>query len=143
MLASMPENSSSESPPRSRLRALVTEWPSKPIAKVRWAWTDINSALNAGHSVKVIHQRLCEDGLEISYRTLARYVHRFRMEGVKKLPSGSFRLSNPVAREPGTQTAPAGNRVDPLASAIEALSKGRYSVREAMCDGDPTKKKLI
>ena len=32
---------------------------------------------------------------------------------------------------------------DPLASAMEALSKPRYRVRDAMCDGDPTKKKLI
>ena len=32
---------------------------------------------------------------------------------------------------------------DPLANALKALSKPRYDIRQAMCDGDPTKKTLI
>jgi len=139
----MPENTKFESTPRSRLQALLTERPNKPIAKVRWAWTDIDSALNVGHSLKVIHQRLCEDGLEISYRTLARYVNRFRLEQLKRVPRAAPNVNHSVSRRLGGQTAATGEKVDPLATAIEALSKGRYSVREAMCDGDPTKKKLI
>jgi len=84
--------------------------------------------------------RLCEDGLEISYRSLARNVNRFRMEQGKKLPRVAMRINNSEGRVPAGQTAVTGDRVDPLASAIEALSSGRYSVREAMCDGDPTQK---
>ena len=140
----MPENTNFESTtPCLRLQALLTEPPKKPMARVRSAWTDIASALNAGHSLKVIHQRLCEDGLEISYRSLARNVNRFRLEQGKKLPRVAMRINNSEGRVPASQTAATGDRVDPLASAIEALSKGRYSVREAMCDGDPTQKKLI
>jgi len=143
-VARMPENTNIESTtPCLRLQALLTERPKSPMARVRCAWTDIASALSAGHSLKVIHQRLYEDGLEISYRSLARHVNRFRMEQGKKLPRVAMRINNSEGRVPAGQTAATGDRVDPLASAIEALSSGRYSVREAMCDGDPTQKKLI
>src|SRR5258706_12763862 len=52
--------------------------------------------------------------------------------------SGSF-----LASKPGIFLARAEAREDPLASAMRALSKPTYNVRKAMCDGDPTKKKLI
>jgi len=103
-VARMPENTNIESTtPCLRLQALLTERPKSPMARVRCAWTDIASALSAGHSLKVIHQRLYEDGLEISYRSLARHVNRFRMEQGKKLPRVAMDLSRFLRQTVKTQ----------------------------------------
>jgi hypothetical protein len=78
----------------------------------------------------------------IPYSTLARYVNRIRCEEARQnLRVGAF-ASYPGRRPLKARTLAAAS-FDPLASAMEALSKPRYSVRDAMCDGDPTKKKLI
>ena len=112
------------------------------MAQVRGAWAEINVALNAGHTLKVIHQRLHQDGIEIAYSTLARYISRVRCEQARQTSRTGAIASYPVRRPLKTQ-ALAARGFDPLANAMEALSKPRYSVRDAMCDGDPTKKKLI
>ncbi len=54
----------------SRLRALRGEKPATQMGQVRWAWPDIKAALELGHSLKTIHQRLNESGIPIGYRTL-------------------------------------------------------------------------
>jgi hypothetical protein len=125
----------------SYLHALQSQRPDKPMGQVRWAWAEINAALNAGHTLKVVHQRLCQDGVVIAYSTLARYVNRIRCEEARQNRAGAF-ASYPGRRPLKARTLAAAS-FDPLASAMEALSKPRYSVRDAMCDGDPTKKKLI
>jgi hypothetical protein len=126
----------------SCLHALQSQRPDKPMGQVRWAWAEINAALNAGHTLKVVHQRLGQDGVVIPYSTLARYVNRIRCEEARQnLRAGAF-ASYPGRRPLKARTLAAAS-FDPLASAMEALSKPRYSVRDAMCDGDPTKKKLI
>ena len=126
----------------SCLHALQSQRPDKPMGQVRWAWAEINAALNAGHTLKVVYQRLCQDGVVIPYSTLARYVNRIRCEEARQnLRAGAF-ASYPGRRQLKARTLAAAG-LDRLASAMEALSKPRYSVRDAMCDGDPTKKKLI
>ena len=103
-----------------RFRALKTEKPRSKMALVRGLYPEIAATLQMGHTLKDIHQRLVEDGERSPF--------------VQK-------------RQPTTVPAPAERapavRKDPLASAMRALSKPRYDIREAMCDGDPTKKKLI
>ena len=95
--------------------------------------------LQMGHTLKDIHQRLVEDGVELSYTVLLSYISRIRRE----------RAGSPFVQKRRSPTVPApaerapAVREDPLASAMRALSKPRYDIREAMCDGDPTKKKLI
>ena len=53
------------------------------IDAVRIAWPHIKAALDRGHTIKVVHQRLTEDGFHISYRLLASYVKRMRSEASK------------------------------------------------------------
>ncbi len=122
-----------------RFRALKTEKPRSKMALVRGLYPEIAATLQMGHTLKDIHQRLVEDGVGVSYTVLLSYISRVRRE----------RARSPFVqkRQPTTVPAPAERapavREDPLASAMRALSKPRYDIREAMCDGDPTKKKLI
>ena len=138
----MSENSQVKDSSLPCLHLLQSQRPVKPMAQVRAAWAEINAALNAGHTLKVIHQRLGQDGIEISYSTLARYINRVRCEQARKATRTGALASYPGRRPLKVQTV-AATSFDPLASAMEALSRPRYSVRDAMCDGDPTKKKLI
>jgi hypothetical protein len=120
-------------------RALKTERPRSKIALFRGLYLEIVSTLSIGHTLRDIHERLVEDGIEISYPLLRNYFNRIRREkarlpSVQKRPPATW----PVLAEP----VPVATE-DPLANAMKALSKPRYDIRKAMCDGDPTKKKLI
>jgi hypothetical protein len=54
-----------------RLRALQDEVPKTRIALVRLVWSEVKTALNRGHSLKAVHQRLADAGLDITYRRLS------------------------------------------------------------------------
>ena len=109
------------------------------MALVRGLYPEIAATLQMGHTLKDIHQRLEEDGVEVSYTVLLSYINRIRRE--KARPAFVQR------KQPPTLTVPAERALatteDPLANAMRVLSKPRYDIRQAMCDGDPTKKKLI
>jgi hypothetical protein len=108
------------------------------MALLRGLYPEIAATVQMGHTLKDIHQRLVEDGVEVSYTVFLSYISRIRRERTRS-PFGQ-------KRQPPTVPAPAkasAAREDPLASAMRALSKPRYDIREAMCDGDPTKKKLF
>ena len=127
----------------SPLRALRREAPATRMAKVRKAWPDIRAALEAGHSLKVVHQRLSQGGLSIPYRTLVAYVNRIRFEQSK-----NARPRATEGKRPSSLSLPRARSLtltgsDPLAQAMEACAKPRYDIMAAHCDGDPTKKKLI
>src|SRR2546421_11664560 len=62
----------------SRLQSLHRENPTKLISLIRVAWPDIEKALARGHTLKLIHRRLIEDGLRISYSLLSLYVRRLQ-----------------------------------------------------------------
>src|SRR5437867_2703380 len=61
-----------------RLQSLHRENPTKLISLIRIAWPDIEKALARGHTLKLIHSRLIEDGLRISYCLLSLYVRRLQ-----------------------------------------------------------------
>lgn len=63
-----------------RLKALQDEVPKTRIALVRLVWSDVKAALNRGHSLKAVHQRLADAGLDITYRRLSQCVSRLRRE---------------------------------------------------------------
>jgi len=122
-----------------RFRALKTEMPRSKMAFLRGLYPEIAATLQMGHTLKDIHQRLVEDGVEVSYTVFLSYVNRIRRERGR---SPFLQNRQPLTAPTPTAKVPAA-REDPLASAMRALSKPRYDIREAMCDGDPTKKKLI
>jgi len=120
-------------------RSLKAETPRSKIALLRGLYPEITAVLRMGHSQLDIHQRLVRDGIDISYPLLRNYLSRIRRETSH---SPFAQHSQPFTVTAPTKKVPAG-REDPLASAMRALSKPRYDIREAMCDGDPTKKKLF
>ena len=120
-------------------RALKTEKPRSKIAFFRGLYPEIVAALSIGHTLSDIHKRLVEDGIEISYPLLRNYINRIRRER-DHLPF--LQKRQPPVLAVAMEPVPAATE-DPLANAMKALSKPRYDIRQAMCDGDPTKKKLI
>jgi hypothetical protein len=119
-------------------RALKTDKPRSKIAFLRGLYPEIVAALRIGHSQLDIHQRLVRDGIDVSYPLLRTYISRIRRERSQALLFHGNRLPAFPAPEP-----PPSTEEDPLANAMKVLNKPRYDIREAMCNGDPTKKKLI
>jgi hypothetical protein len=121
-------------------RALQTEKPLSKISFFRALYPEITAALRVGHTLREIHRRLVKDGVEVTYPLLRNYVNRIRRE---KTPFARLPQSKQSFLPPPTATRTPTVTEDPLANAMRALSKPRYSVRDAMCDGDPSKKKLV
>ena len=109
------------------------------MAFFRGLYPEIAATLQMGHTLKDIQQRLVEDGVDVSYTLLLSYVNRIRRERARSRFLQNLQAATlpvPAERMPAAAE-------DPLANAMKALSKPRYDIRQAMCDGDPTKKKLI
>jgi len=64
----------------ARLRALRAEKPVTQMGQIRWAWPEIKAALDLGHSLTTVHERLQEVGIHIPYRRLSLYIGRLRRE---------------------------------------------------------------
>lgn len=141
-----------------RLRALQDEAPKTRIALVRLVWKEVRSALNRGHSLKAIHQRLTDAGLDITYRRLSQCVSRLRREEKRfglppkiagKLRTGPdssaastsvgddriSRIEGPEEQKPAQATT-----ADPLADFRERTAKTRTFDFEP---GPPDESKLI
>ncbi len=120
-------------------RALKTEEPRSKMAFFRGLYSEIVATRSVGHTLKDIHQRLVKDGVDISYPLLRNYINRIRRERSRSV----FAQKRPAPTLPVAPSRTPAVPEDPLANAMKALSKPRYDIRQAMCDGDPTKKKLI
>jgi len=69
-------------PPRNLMpvESLRQEKPAKLIKLIGLAWPEIEAALEQGHTLRRIHQRLVQSGIPISYSLLTVYVKRIRLE---------------------------------------------------------------
>lgn len=130
----------------SRLRALRGEKPATQMGQIRWAWPDIKAALEFGHSLKAIHQRLNESGIQISYRTLSLYLGRVRNQDARNAahqmsPGTPPPLPRPADPEPNNRSSsePIPNR-DPLAN-LRQLDSKRPGFN--FDEGPPDLKKLV
>ena len=56
--------------------ALADETPVRFVNLIKNAWPEIKAAIDQGHTLKVIHERLVRDGVRISYRLFTFYVHQ-------------------------------------------------------------------
>lgn len=142
------------------LRALAAELPKTRVAQIRSIWPLISAALHRGHKLTAINDRLREDGFEIQYRTLNRYVNRLRFEDTASdtaneitKPFRSVRKRRPDSVEPTailTPTAPAltsNNELrkqrDPMAVARDYLSGGTKVRGFQFKEGAPDMSKLV
>jgi hypothetical protein len=67
-------------PDLARLRTLREEKPDSKMALIRRAWPNIVAALNCGHTLKCVCERLNEDGVAVDYKTLSAYMSILRRE---------------------------------------------------------------
>jgi hypothetical protein len=65
-------------PDLARFRTLRKEKPDSKMALIRRAWPDIVAALNCGHTLKRVCERLNEGGVGVDYKTLSAYVSILR-----------------------------------------------------------------
>jgi hypothetical protein len=132
---------------RNRLRALRAEKPATAGGQIRWAWPEIKAALDVGHSLKTVHERLTEVGIELPYRRLSHYVTRLRREETEQAVHFSAQRDRVAAETPGTtepksapEPAAEPNGRDPLAN-LRRLSTSRPGFR--WDEGPPNKDKLF
>ena len=121
--------------PLSAVETLAREKPTQLMAQLRAVWPQVQEALKAGHTLRLIHKRLNLAGVPISYKLLS--LHRGRIERRKKAPAASAPATAPSATRSPISTPRA---FDPLANlrAQEQKRKGwQYP------SGPPDESKLI
>ena len=141
-----------------RLRALQDEIPRTRIALVRLVWSEVKPALDRGHSLKAVHQRLTDAGLDIRYRRLSQCVNRLRREEKRfglpvkaarktAMEPGASALSTTIDKgkssrieAPEERTALQPRTADPLFDFRERTAKTRTFDFES---GPPDESKLI
>jgi hypothetical protein len=67
----------------SPVAELVSEKPATLMAQVRAVWPEVERALQVGHTLRVIHRRLNQMGIPITYRRLTVYRGRLQREKEK------------------------------------------------------------
>jgi hypothetical protein len=89
------------------VESLRQEKPAKLIKLIGLAWPEIEAALEQGHTLRRIHQRLVQSGIPISYSLLTVYVKRIRLEAAarynKSAPAPAVNAHNVETDRPGTQ----------------------------------------
>jgi len=121
----------------SPIRDLRSEKPVTKAGQIRRAWADIKAAIDAGHSLKTVAERLRDCGIDVRYRALTVYVSRLRRE------DSSGRLPAPTQ----AKTAAAGRKRKPVpADVFDPLRnvKEREENRPGFqFDPEPDPRKLI
>ena len=80
----------------SPVEALARENPTQLMAQLRAFWPQVQEALKAGHTLRLIHKRLNMAGVPISYKLLSLYRGRIKR--------GKREATNPVSRIAATMS---------------------------------------
>ena len=67
----------------SPVAELASEKPATLMAQLRAVWAEVERALEVGHTLRVIHRRLNQMGIPITYRRLTVYRGRLQREKEK------------------------------------------------------------
>ena len=102
---------SSDQRPLSAVESLAREKPASLMAQLLAVWPQVEAALAAGHTLRLIHQRLNVIGIPISYRRLT--VYRSRIKRGKKATAVSVSPNTLLPASPQDHTPPG---FDPLAN---------------------------
>ena len=105
------------------------------MAQLRAVWPQVQQALEAGHTLRLIHKRLNMAGIEISYKRLI--VYRGRIERGKKRPAAPVSANTPTPAMLPDSKPPA---FDPLAN-FHAQEQKRVAWQYP--SGPPDESKLI
>lgn len=99
------ENSPSDRSPLCPVEMLTREKPTQLMAQLLAVWPHVQEALKAGHTLRLIHQRLNLVGVPISYKLLSLY--RGRIERRKKAPADTVPAATPSAPRSPISAPPA------------------------------------
>jgi len=125
----------SDKRPLAAIEALAREKPTQLMAQLRAVWPQVQQALDAGHTLRLIHKRLNMVGIEISYKRLI--VYRGRIERRKKGPAPPTSSITPSSASSSDSMPPA---FDPLAN-FRAQEQKRVGWQYP--SGPPDESKLI
>ena len=127
----------SDKHPLFDIEALASEKPTQLMAQLLAVWPQVQRALQAGHTLRLIHKRLNMAGLPISYKRLI--VYRGRIERRKKKgPAPSVSPNTQLAARSPDITPPA---FDPLANFHAQEEKKRLAWQYRA--GTPDESKLL
>ena len=101
----------SDKRPICPVEVLAWEKPAQLMAQLLAVWPQVQDALKAGHTLRLIHQRLNLVGVPISYKLLCLY--RGRIERRKKAPAVSVSPNTVGSASRQNHTSPG---FDPLAN---------------------------
>jgi len=96
----------SDKRPLSPVEALARENPTQLMAQLRAFWPQVQEALKAGHTLRLIHKRLNMAGVPISYKLLSLY--RGRIERRKR------EAAQPVSQNAAESVKRSGDRTTPV-----------------------------
>ena len=125
----------SDKRPLSPVEALARENPTQLMAQLRAFWPQVQEALKAGHTLRLIHKRLNMAGVPISYKLLSLY--RGRIKRGKKGAAPSACPNTPAPTRSPDRTSRA---FDPLAN-FRAQEQKRKDWQYP--SGPPDESKLI
>jgi hypothetical protein len=146
---------------RNRLAQRREAKPATKAGQIRALWPEIDAALAGGQSMKSIRKWLEEDaGISLGINSLTSYISRLRRREkahriAEALAAQSIRAqkrvepvptpfpARPAISTPRQARQGATAHEDPLAQAMQALSKRPVDIREIHNDGDPNGRKLI
>jgi len=144
---------------RSRLAQRRAGKPATKAGQIRALWPEIDAALAGGQSMKSIRKWLEDDaGISVGITSLTSYISRLRR---RERANHQIDLIRSVREQAAVEPAPAPSKQilapsiprqvnrarrgheDPLAQAMQALSKRPIDIRAMHNDGDPNGRKLI
>jgi hypothetical protein len=112
------------------------------MAQLRAVWPDVERALNVGHTLRVIHRRLNQMGIPITYRRLTVYRGRLQREKEKsgRVLAKTQTFIPPIAAGKDDGSSPGSEAFDPLSNFREQEKK---RVVWQYPSGPPDESKLI
>ena len=112
------------------------------MAQLRAIWPDVERALNVGHTLRVIHRRLNQMGIPITYRRLTVYRGRLQREKEKngRVLANAQTIVPPIAAGKDGPSALDSKAFDPLRNFREQEKK---RVAWQYPSGPPDESKLI
>lgn len=112
------------------------------MAQLRTVWPDVERALNVGHTLRVIHRRLNQMGIPITYRRLT--VYRGRLQREKEKSGRSLAKAQlvipPVAAGKDDGSGAGSKAFDPL---INFREQEKKRVVWQYPSGPPDESKLV
>jgi hypothetical protein len=106
------------------LRTFSEELPKTRIALVRMLWPTIQACLDAGHSLRDVHEKLQLDGIKMAYSTLCWAVEKLRVSAPLALGQRSKLPISPTPQRRAGELAGKSAAPDPLRN-LRRLSESR------------------